>query len=227
MLLFAIALCLAPHPSSAQPQLGPTELGRAKTLVDLYKAQLSAEQYSLLSTRLAQTEQAYLELTAATGEATAAAETGAAAEVAATGGRAILSGISEVLPLLLFVMPSTAHAPGMKEEKAEVRAARAKVEESLKELARAARQVEAERNAAALRRPRPQTSPRSTEGVTCTLVASGGGFTAKRPRKCEYHCSNGLSLCKLVRAFGKSCPAGTPTLSWFPISELDGLEDCP
>src|SRR3954468_14212830 len=88
----ALALCLTPRASLAQPQLGSSELTQAKNLIDLYKAELSAEQYSLLSTRLAQTQQAYLELTAASGEVTAvAAETGVAAEVAASGGRAILS----------------------------------------------------------------------------------------------------------------------------------------
>src|SRR5205823_4279304 len=131
-------------------------LSRAKALLDLYKAELSAEQYTVLSTRLAQTQQAYVEittLTEASAEAAAvAAESSAAAEVIATGGRAVLSGVAEVLPYLLFVLPSTARAPGMKEEKPQVRSARAKLDASLKDLAQAVRRVEAERQAATIRK---------------------------------------------------------------------------
>ncbi|HYV49404.1 MAG TPA: hypothetical protein VFA20_31310 [Myxococcaceae bacterium] len=148
-------LMIAPCVAVAQPQLGPTELSRAKSLLDLYKAELSAEQYASLSSKLAQTEQAYVELTAVTGEtAAAAAETAAATEVVATGGRAVLSGIADVLPLLLFVYPATAHAPGMKEEKPQVRAAKAKLEQSVKELAEATKKVDGELQAAKTKRPK-------------------------------------------------------------------------
>jgi len=152
----AIALWVMAGAVFAQPQLGPTELARAKSLLDLYKAELSAEQYGLLSSKLAQTQQAYVELTVATGEtAAAAAETATVVEAVAAGGRAVLGGIADVLPLLIFVYPSTAHAPGMKEEKPQVRAAKAKLEQNVKELAEATRKVEAEREAAVARTPKP------------------------------------------------------------------------
>lgn len=140
--LLAIALSFAPVVTFAQPQLGPSELARAKAVLDLYKAELSAEQYALLSTRLAQTQQAYVELTTLTETAAVATEGTAAAEVVATGGRAALSGVAEALPLLMFFLPATAHAPGLKEEKPQVRAARGKLEASVKELNEAVRKVE-------------------------------------------------------------------------------------
>jgi len=122
----AVVFCVVPDAGLAQPALDMSELARAKSMLELYRAQLSAEQYVLLSSRLAQTEQAYVELTMLTkaGGAAAAvvAESGALAETAATTGvRTLLGGVAEVLPLLLFVWPSTAYAP---EEKPEARAAR-------------------------------------------------------------------------------------------------------
>ena len=67
---------------------------------------------------------------------------------------ALLGGVAELLPLLLL-WPATAHAPGVQQETPEMRAARSKVEQKLKELADAARQVESERKAAGARTPRP------------------------------------------------------------------------
>src|SRR5512141_1814886 len=144
----ALAWCVVPGAGLAQPQLGTSELARAKSMLDLHRAQLSAEQYVLLSSRLAQTEQAYVELTtltAAGGEAAVVAtESGAAVQAVRTGGRALLGSVAEVLPLLLFVWPSTAYAP---EEKPEVRAARLKLKQRLEDLTQAVRQVEEERGA--------------------------------------------------------------------------------
>src|SRR5437868_6236943 len=125
--LLALLACALPGAAPAQTPLGVNELARAKSMLDLYRAQLSAEQYTLLSGKLAQTEHAYVELTTLTEVgAAAAAETGAGAAFA-TGARTVLGSALEVLPLLLFVYPSTAHAPGMKEEKPAVRAAREKL----------------------------------------------------------------------------------------------------
>src|SRR4051812_12703194 len=194
LLLLALASCLVPSTGLAQSQLGMTELARVKSLLELYRAELSGEQFSLLSSKLAQTEQAYVELTTmteASGEAAAvAAESGAAAEVATTGGRALLSGVAELLPLLVFAWPSTAHAPGVKEEKPEVRAARAKVAERLQALAQAVRQVESERKATS---PRASQRPRAgrkkplslSDDTTCFWVGVGGGG---RPVICRYNC---------------------------------------
>src|SRR5512146_2448173 len=126
--LLALVWCVVPDAGLAQPHLGMSELARAKSMLDLYRAQLSAEQYAQLSSRLAQTEQAYVELTTLTqagGEAAVVAtESGAVARAVSTGGRALIGGVAEVLPLLLFVWPSTAYAPTLKDEKPEVRAAR-------------------------------------------------------------------------------------------------------
>jgi hypothetical protein len=155
--LIPLALLLVPWAAVAQPQIGPSELARAKAVLDLYKAELSAQQYALLGSKLAQTQQAYGELStlteASAGAATAAAEGAGAAEAAMTGGRAALGGVIEALPLLLLVLPATAEAPGMKEEKPQVRAARAKLDASAKELAQAVRQVEKELQAQSSRDP--------------------------------------------------------------------------
>jgi len=147
----ALVFCVVPDAGLAQPHLGMSELARAKSMLDLYRAQLSAEQYALLSSRLAQTELAYVELTTLTGAggkaAVVATESGAVVRAVSTGGRALLGGVAEVLPLLLFVWPSTAYAP---EEKPEVRAARLKLKQSVEDLAQAVRQVEEERAAASV-----------------------------------------------------------------------------
>jgi hypothetical protein len=135
-----------------------SELARAKSMLDLYRAQLSAEQYALLGSRLAQTEQAYVELTTLTGAGGEAAvvvtESGAVARAATTGLRTLVGGMAEVLPLLIFVWPSTAYAP---EEKPEVRAARWKLKQEVEDLTQAVRQVEQERGAA--------SAPKSTDVV--------------------------------------------------------------
>jgi hypothetical protein len=213
----ALALFLAPCVSLAQQRLGPAELARAKSLLDLHEAELTAEEYALLSGRLAQTQQAYAELTVATGEAVATAE------AAVTGGGAILGGVAEVLPLLLFVWPSTAHAPGVQDERPQVKAARGKLEKSVKELAQAEQQVEAE----VAKRPKPPakaTGSGRDQGVKCRLAGERGGFMPARPGRCEYDCTDGRTLCKLIRK-GR-CP-GAPPPEYFPISELDNIEDCP
>jgi len=153
--LVTCGLGLAPLGALAQPQVGATELARARMLLETSTAELSAEQFALLSRRLAAVEVAYMELTnvARASQAVATVAEGstaaASAQATATGGRALLSGAAELLPLLILLWPATAHAPGVKQETPEVRAARSKVEESLQKLAQAARQVESERAAAA------------------------------------------------------------------------------
>jgi len=215
----AIALFLAPCAGLAQQPLGPAELARARSLLDLYKGELSAEQYALLSARLAETQQAYAELVAASGEAMTAAE------AASTGGGAILGGVAEVLPLLLFVWPSTAHAPGMKEERPKVQAARGKLDKSVKELAQAERQVETE----VAKRPKPPAKATGSgrgQGVQCKLDGSGGGYNPGKPGKCFYECTNGRRICKLTRTPFVGCPDGPLPDLWLPISNIDNLEDC-
>lgn len=195
-------------------------MSRARSLLDLHKGELSAEQYALLSTRLAETQQAYAELVAVSGEAVVAAE------AATTGGGAILGGMAEVLPLLLFVWPSTAHAPGMKDERPQVRAARGKVEKSVKELAQAEREVEAE----VAKRPKPPPKAAGSgrdQTVKCRLTESGGGYNPRDPGKCIYECTNGRKICKLTRTPFIGCPDGPLPELWLPISGLDNMEDCP
>jgi hypothetical protein len=158
--LLAVAFCVAPRDGKAQTQIGAAELTRARSLLQLSRAEFSAEQFALLSGRLAAAESAYAELTtvARAGQAAAAVTQGGAAagaEATAATGRSLLGGAAELLPLLLLVWPATAHAPGVKQEAPEVRAVRSKVEESLKALADAARQVESERKAAAAGTPKP------------------------------------------------------------------------
>lgn len=221
----AIALFLAPCASLAQQQLGPAELARAKSLLDAYKAELTGEEYALLSGKLTETQQAYAELVAVSGEAIA--ETGAGAGAAAAGGRALLGGVAEVLPLLIFVWPATAHAPGMKDERPQVRAARGKLEKSVKELAEAGRKVEAE----VAKRPKPPAKAVGSgrdKGVKCRLNGGGGGFNPSRPARCEYECTDGRKICKLIRAQNTGCPDGPSSDQYyFPISDLDNIEDCP
>lgn len=158
--LLACALIWAPSGVLAQPQVGATELARVRALLDTSRADFSAEQFSLLSSRLVAAESAYAELTtvARAGQGAAAITSGgasASAEAVATRGRTLLGGAAELLPLLLLIWPATAHAPGVTQDTPEVRAARRTVEEKLKELNQAARQVETERAAAAARRPSP------------------------------------------------------------------------
>jgi hypothetical protein len=160
----ALFIALAPSAAVAQQRLGAAELTRVKSLLEVHRAELSAEQYALLSTRLAQTQQAYAELVVLTEAGGEAAAVGAAAEATAATGRAVLGGIAEVLPLLVFFWPATAHAPGMKEERPAVRAARTKLESSVKELAHAAQQVEAEKKTAS---PKPEKAPDSKKNCYC------------------------------------------------------------
>lgn len=155
--LLTCSLSLAPLGALAQPQVGATELARARTLLETSSAKLSAEQFALLSRRLAAAESAYVELTTVVraSQAVAGAAEGSAAaasaQATATGGRMLLIEAAELLPLLILFWPATAHAPGVKQETPEVHAAKSKVEKSLEELARAARQVESERAAAGAR----------------------------------------------------------------------------
>lgn len=181
--LLVFALGLAPRDAVAQTQIGVTELARARTLLEISRAQLTAEQFALLSRKLAAAESAYAELitVARAGQAVAAATEGgataASAKAIATGGRAVLGGVAELLPLLVLVWPATAHAPGVQQDSPDVQAAKSKVEEHLKELAQAARQVEAEREAAVSRIPRPTLDGR------LDAAGKGGKLTSTNPEK--------------------------------------------
>jgi hypothetical protein len=217
------ALCLVPCSGAAQtPQVGATELAQARTLLNLSRAELSAEQFALLSRRLAAAETAYAELTVvARGSQAAAAvvERGAAAsaQTTATGGRALLGGAARLLPLLLLFWPATAHAPGTNQEMPEVRAARSKAEESLRELAQAAREVEAQRAATMAKSP-----PKDSDD--CTKFAESG--TGGRERRCHYKCGT-QNIC--VRVDGShQCPEGPAgPLSDIKYREIAGLPRCP
>src|SRR4051812_44858928 len=183
-LLFAV-LALVPWAVVAQPQLGPAELARAKTLLDLSRAELSAEQYALLSGKVAEAETAYVDLTAAAeGAEAAAAVTEGAAAAASTGSRVVLGGAAEVLGLLLMALPSTAHAPTYKEkvEPPKVHAARVKLEEKLKELTQAAQKVDAERRAAA--------QPKKKKDCMCICGDPKAGLTKRKAlkRMLEFEC---------------------------------------
>lgn len=220
--LLVCLFCLVPGDGAAQPQVGLAELARARTLLELARAELSAEQFALLSRRLAAAESAYAELTTvarASQTVAAVTEGGAAASAraTATGGRALLGSALEILPLLLLVWPATAHAPEVKQETPEVRAARSTVEESLKALAQAARQVD-EQRAAAMARPPPKDSE------DCRKFAEGG--TGGRERRCHYKCGN-QNIC--VRVDGSQhCPEGPGgPLSQIKFRKLAGLPPCP
>lgn len=235
--LVACALGVMPLGGLAQPQIGAMDLARARALLELSRAELTVEQFALLSRRLAAAETAYAELTtiARASQAVAAVtESGAAASAraTATGGRALLGGVADLLPLLLFIWPATAHAPGMKQETAEVRAARSKVEESLKELAVAARQVESERTAAEERTagtvrkkpndPAPDTVPDSwvyPKGQRpCDLIGTGGSGLSMPGGisdwvRCDYLCGSVPQMRKFWGNSKKVCldPANRPT----------------
>lgn len=213
----AVVACLAPSVGLAQTPLGVNELAKAKSMLDLYRAQLSAEEYALLSSKLAQTEQAYVELTTLTevGAQAAAAEAGASA-AAATGGRALLGGVVEALPLFLLFWPSTAHAPGMKEEKPAVRAAKEKLAKSVEELNAATRRVVDERAAAA---KRPQWRPVVlADDVECLLH---GGQNSRRPVACIYKCDGVADhiKVKLPDEMG-TCPGLDGPVKWRHIKRF-------
>lgn len=228
--LLALVLCLAPHDALAQPQVGPAEFARAKALLERSRTELTAEQFALLSGRLAEAESAYAALTTVTrasGQAaTAMAGGGSSVGVKATttGSRVFLGGVAELLPLLLL-WPATAHAPGVRQESLDVRTARSKVEQRLKELAEAARRVESERKAAVARTPRPapvpapqppgeSTEKRAEEARSagrqqkrdrcwCVCVRQGemqGGQNVKNQAECQRYCDDspwgGKGLCK-------------------------------
>jgi hypothetical protein len=189
-LLLAGALSVIPCTGFAQTPQAASELARARSLLERSRAELTAQQYALLSSRLAETEAASVELTnitGAAGEAATVAAEGGAAGAVATGGRALLGGLAELLPVLIAVWPATAHAPGNKEEKPEVRAARVKLEERARALAQAAQQVEAEQKAVP-----SGASNGFTDDMDCVLDGSGGGGTPKSPWTCRYHCAEAL-----------------------------------
>src|SRR5688572_33118157 len=85
MSLLAWGLGLVPLGALAQPQVGATELARAKTLLEISRAQLTAEQFALLSGRLATAESAIVELTsvARASQVVATAAEGGAASASA------------------------------------------------------------------------------------------------------------------------------------------------
>ncbi|HYV48847.1 MAG TPA: hypothetical protein VFA20_28505 [Myxococcaceae bacterium] len=169
----ALACFAMPGTGVAQQQLGPAELVRARSLLELYRTELSAAQYSLLSGKLIETRQAYAELLALT---EAGGEASVVAGATAAGGEAMLGSVVEVLPLLIFFWPATAHAPGMKEEKPAVRAARTKLETRVKDLEQAVQQVEAEVKAAP---PKPKEAPRDKKPCYC-ICGDPKGPNSKR-----------------------------------------------
>lgn len=180
MSLLAWGLGMVPLGALAQPQVGATELARAKTLLEISRAVLTAEQFALLSGKLAAAESAVVELTSvarASQAVATAAESGAAsasARIVTTGGR-VLMGAADLLPLLILLLwPATAHAHGLEKEKPEVRAARLKAEEAIKELSLAAREVESERKAAS-----PGISRMVTPVTTTPATASSMGSNSK------------------------------------------------
>jgi hypothetical protein len=175
--LLVIALCTVPQAGLAQ-QVDGGQLTRVRALLKSSRSELTQQQFLLLSTKLTQTELAYAELTAL-------AEAGAGAATAAEVAGAVLGGAAELLPLLIAIWPATAHAPGIKEEKPKVRAARAKLDEKLKELAQAATQVDAERKAEKERQP-----PRKK----CRCICIGKGFAqgleeVKDEAECQRFCA--------------------------------------
>lgn len=206
--LLAVLACALPSVGFGQTPLGVNELAKAKSMLDLYRAQLSAEQYALLSSKLAQTEQAYVELTALT---EVGAQTAAAEAAAATGGRALLGSVSEVLPLLLFVWPATAHAPGMKEEKPAVRAAKEKLAKSLEELNAATRRVIDEQAAAG---KRPSRKPVVLHDET--LCRPAGGQGSRMPYTCRYSCDGVADYVEIeLPDHVEKCPGeGRPSVEW-------------
>jgi hypothetical protein len=206
-LILAIAL---PGAGLAQTPLGMSELGRAKAMLNLYRAQLSAEQYALLSSKLVQTEQAYVELTALT---EVGAQAGAAEAVGATAGRALLGSVAEALPLFLLFWPATAHAPGLKEEKPEVRAARAKVAKSVEELNAATRRVMDEQASASSRTKQKRVV--LDDGTTCNLR---GGQDSRRPFTCIYVCNGVADPIKfLLPDQMRECPGWDAPVKWKDI----------
>jgi hypothetical protein len=209
------ALGLFPGVAFAQMQQAASELARARSLLELSRAELTAQQYALLSGKLAETEAAYVELTTVTqavGEGAAvAAESGAVGAVA-SGGRALLGGLAELLPVLVAVWPATAHAPGIKEEKPEVRAARQKLEKRAKALAQAAQQVEAEQKAAA-----SAASGGFTDDTDCEIKGSGGAAIGNKVVTCRYLC-NGTLVTIALRPNMTVCPGfGVPKIKWKEI----------
>lgn len=151
--LLACGICMLPLGALAQPQVGATELARAKTLLEGSRAEFTAEQFALLSRKLAAAESATVEFTTvarANQAVVTVTESGAASassRILTTGGR-MLMGAAELLPLLIVLWPATAHAPGLEEKEPKVSAARLEAEEAIKELSQAAREIEAERKAA-------------------------------------------------------------------------------
>src|SRR4051812_10099132 len=222
--LLPAALCLVPLDVVAQPEVAGPELARARVLLDLSRAELAADELALLSGRLAEAEAASVELTAAVQASQAVAATAeggaaaASAEATVTGGRALIGGVAELLPLLLMVWPATAHAPGTKQEPPRVQDARAKLYEKLRALAEAARTGEGKaRCHSAASTPRQPTAPASVSSEEaasagrrrdrgrcwCVCVKPGemqGGQHVKDQAECQRYCDSspwgGKGLCK-------------------------------
>jgi len=182
-------------------------------LLERSRTELSAQQYALLSGRLAETEAAYAELVAAAQAAgEVVAESGAVSTVVATG-------LAELLPALMIVWPSTAHAPGNKPEKPAVRAARSKLEKSTRALTEAAQQVEAEHKVATSGAGRG-----FTDDTECELKGSGGVSIGNKVITCRYLC-DGLLVTIALRPKMKACPGdGTGKFKW---KEIKGFERKP
>jgi len=202
MLLVSLAV-LAPGTARAQTQVGPAELARAKSLWELSRAELSAEQWLSLGRKLADAESAYAELTTvaeassetALVEAEYGALTGTEAAISSSRVVAGLSSAAELLPLLVLFWPATAHAPGMKHEPPAVQAARLKFEASLKDLSGAARQVQSQRAAT----PSP-----STPSTTAATPSHGEQTTLER---CLHACEGEREQ---REEFCRSLPNATP-----------------
>jgi len=211
--LLAFVACALPDTGFAQSPLGVNELAKAKSMLDLYRAQLSAEQYELLSARLAQTEQAYVELTTLTGagaEAAATASEVSAVTAARAGGQALLGSVAEALPVLIFFWPSTAHAPGMKEEKQEVHAAKAKLAKSVEELNAATRRV-IDEQAAAAKVKKPKDSDKCG---TCVCYYRGLGNNPLGQRPTRGDCRRDCLAPKDRPANGMTC-TGDKAVEWW------------
>lgn len=181
-----VGLSLA-WPAAAQARIGKAELAHARELLDRSRKDLSPEQWALLSARLAEAEVAFAELTTAGGGTAAVVAEGSATALAAL----------EVLPLLVFFWPATAHAPGMKESAAR-RAARTRFENSLRDLAQAAHQIEGQRT------PAMEAKLPLDDKEDCQQFAEG--HTGGPERHCHYNCGK-ERIC--IRVDGsRYCPYG-------------------
>lgn len=169
-------------------ELGLAEPAQARSLMTRSRSELTPQQWALLSTRLAETEAAYTAFAQVTAvsEQAAAALTGTGVTAAgADGALAYLSTIAEVLPVLLAVWPSTAHAPGQPRPKPSPNDARVRLETSLKALAQAAHQIERERAATSPSRDAGLDPPGAcTEKEHADLSQAVGRTCKTAPMRC-------------------------------------------